>query len=888
MTNRFLYGTAVATVVAAFASLPARAQQSTPPAASTEAAEDTAAGSEDEGGDVVVIGSAFRNQEAVQNRRQALGVVDTLTQDDTGDLADETLAEALIRVPGVSSVQTLYGEQEAAYVSVRGISPDLNYTSFDGLAMFSSANDGDGLRRVDLNLIPTQISRTTEVYKTFTSDLDSGAIGGATNIVPRSALNDKDTFYIDAQAILQTGYGKYVPGSNSLGNYRDRPLGVALKSMWAKKFGSDNQFGFVLSGVYRERNFDYTKRNANGRVFYTSTGAVARTDLSNWDGLHPLPSLVRPMDYTHYTRTLGGSAQFEYSPAPGLEMSILGYYYKQVEDQTFNQFLVENYTNLVRLSPEVARLKIGRTRPSYDYDRFENETRGAIGKVVKDFEDGSSLQVRAGYLRNTFYDLDLNAAYAYNPPNSFITYDMTELSDRISIDNNADLINIANYRLLAASDLTVNARMRSLEGRIDYKRNYAFNSEGFGFAVGADVRQVKAVRDSGLVTYTSNNSPLGALGFVPDISSYMYEYPVIWIDYAGFQQTVKPTLAVNQTATNNSAFSDDYGYRERVAAGYVSGMYATGGLRVTAGVRYDDVRFKADSPVAVGGVYNGTFARKTGGYRHFLPSLLVTNAFSDAIRLKAGYSRTLGRPAFGDIARAESRNVQNLTISRGNPDLRPRRSDNFDLAAEYFFDQGGLISFGGFYKTIKDDIYTTSSEQVIDGVTYLVSQPNNASSATMRGLEFQIVTDRIPRLPGFLRDKVGMSFNLTRMWADSRYVSGGAFVDLDALQFQANWLVNAGVFYRLPANGEFRIAYNWKSRSPISLGANALTTYWLEGREQLDASLRVGVTKNVLLKLQANNILEEPVRQVYVGPYAMRRYELTRPRTFAADVVVRF
>jgi len=102
-----------------------------------------------------VTGTALRSQEAVNNRRIALAVADTLTQDDIGALADENLADALIRIPGVSTMQTLYGEQEASYVSTRGISPDLNFVSFDGIAMFSTASDGDGLRRVDLNLIPT-------------------------------------------------------------------------------------------------------------------------------------------------------------------------------------------------------------------------------------------------------------------------------------------------------------------------------------------------------------------------------------------------------------------------------------------------------------------------------------------------------------------------------------------------------------------------------------------------------------------------------------------------------------------------------------------------------------------------------------------------------------
>jgi iron complex outermembrane receptor protein len=834
---------------------------------------------------IVVTGSTLRSQEAVSNRRASVGVVDTLTQDDTGDLADETLAEALIRVPGVSSMQTLYGEQEAAYVSVRGISPDLNFTSFDGMTMFSSANDGDGIRRVDLNLIPTQISRTTQVFKTFTADLDAGAIGGVTNIQPRSALNGKDIFFIDTLVTLQTGKGKYVPGSNSLGHYDDTPWGGGVKGLWARKFGAADQFGIVLSGMFRQKTYDYTKRNPNGRVFYTDTGATAKSDLSNWDGKHPFPTLVRPMDYTHFTRTFGGSAQFEYRPADGLELSLLGYGYKQIEDQTLNQFYVENFTNLVRTGPETATFKIGRTRPSYDYDRFQNETRGVIFKTVKDFSDDSSLEMRVGYNENKFYNMDEGLIYAYSPKNANINFDMSGRSDQITIDNNDDLANIANYTMSAASDLYVRAKMTSFESKIDYKKNYSNDSTGFGFAAGLNARHVRATRDSATTTYVSNGGALGSLGFNPDISAFLYHNPVVWIDYAAFADTVKPGLAINQSSTSNAAYSDDYSYEEHVLAGYASVMYGTDNTRVIAGLRVDDVDFDADSPLALGGRYDGTFQRYDGGYRHLLPSAIITHNLAPNLRIKGAYSRSLGRPAFGDIARAESRNVQNLTISRGNPDLKPRVSDNFDLAAEYYFGSSGLVSVSGFYKKIKDDIYTMSEEQDVDGVLYTLSTPMNASASKMRGIEFQIVSDRIPGLPGFLRDKVGVSVNATRMWASMDYVSGGNFVHLGALQYQADWLVNGTLFYRLPGNGEFRVAYNWKSRSPISLGANPLTTYWLEARGQLDAALRFSLTDRLILKLQANDILQESVAQGYLDPYAMRRYEMTKNRSFSMDII---
>jgi iron complex outermembrane receptor protein len=836
-----------------------------------------------------VTGSALRTQEAVNNRRVSVTVADTLTQDDLGTLADENLADAMIRIPGVSMMQTLYGEQEASYVSTRGISPDLNFVSFDGIAMFSTASDGDGLRRVDLNLIPTQISRTTWVYKSFTADLDAGAIGGVTNIEPYSALNGRETGNLTAQLTQQTGSGKYVPGVNSRGHYKDKPFGGGLKGLLVKRFGADGRFGVVLSGMYRERNYDYTKRNPNGRVFYTSTGATAAADLSNWDGLHPFPTLIRPMDYTHYTETYGGSAQLEYRISKNWQASILGFGYKQVEDQNLNMFYVETFTSLTRPSAEEGRFKIGRTRPSYSYDRFEQETRGLIAKMMGELGNDSSLEFRVGRFTNEFYDLDETAIYAYSPPASFITFNMSDVVDKISIENYDPLTVLSNYQYSSAVDTTIKARVDSNEARVDFKKNYRSNSSGLGFAAGVNLRETEDKRDSTNVTFAASTSRLTDIGLVPDFIPHNYGYPSVWIDYDKYAATVKPTLGINTTTSNNSSWSADYTYKERILAAYLSLKYGTARTQYIAGVRFDKVDFDAFSPLSVGGAFNGTFTHNSSGYDNLLPSVSLAHSFTPRFRLKAAASQSLGRPQFGEIAQAETRNLTNLTIARGNPNLQPRRADNYDLTLEYFFSKSGLVSVGGFYKNIKDDIYTTSADETIDGVVWTATQPRNASASKMQGVEFQIVDDAIAGLPGFLENRVGISLNYTKLWGEMDYISGGSYVHLDALQYQPDWMANATVFYTLPnKKGEFRVSYNWKGRSPISLGAFPWTTYWLREQERLDAGFRYSITQRFILKFQANNLTNEPVEQGYLDPYAMNRYEMGRDRTYSLDFTYKF
>jgi iron complex outermembrane receptor protein len=329
---------------------------------------------------VVVTGTALQNQEAIAARRGSLTVVDALAQDDTGDLADQSLAEALSRVPSVSTMQVLYGEQESQYVAVRGITPDLNYVAVDGVGMISVANGGAGQRRVDLALIPSQAARRTEVYKTFTADQDAGAIGGVINIVPYSAFDrGRDKFYIDAFVNYVTDND--VPGGNSRGGYKDSPWSGGVKSLWTHRFGAEEKFGLVLSGTYQQRSYDDVKRNPNARTYYTATGASTTPDKADWNGFDPAPQAMVDYEFTSFIKTYGGSATFEFKPTQNLYSSLLVYDYKQTEDQTNNVFTLRGFTGLTNQTQHTGTLKIPDVRTAFNFDRFENET------VRRDLQD---------------------------------------------------------------------------------------------------------------------------------------------------------------------------------------------------------------------------------------------------------------------------------------------------------------------------------------------------------------------------------------------------------------------------------------------------------------------------------------------------------------------
>lgn len=564
-------------------------------------------------------------------------------------------------------------------------------------------------------------------------------------------------------------------------------------------------------------------------------------------------------------------------------LSASAFNYKQIEDQTLSDFRVDGLASPQYHSPTVATLWIGVIRPVVNYDRFISEFRGSIVKADWDIASDTTLELRGGYGNSSFKNTDIGAAYTYSPRSNFVRFDMTNPTPTFTFSNPGDMVDISNYRSLSAADVYNDTEFESLEGRADFKHNYAFNSVGMGFTAGINARNVDARRDETVTNYIVPPSPLGSLGFVPEEISFGFPYPTIYIDLAGFNDTVKPSLAINNTASSNNTFASDYGYGETVLAAYASGMYATDRTRVIAGVRFEDVDYRADVPQQQGGTFDGTFASYNGGYRYFLPSVNLTHDLTDTLRARAAYSKSLGRPAFSDIAQAERVDFEDLTISKGNPDLKPRKSNNFDVAVEQYFNGGnGMVSIGGFYKKITDEIFRLRTQVDIDGVTYDATMPLNATSASLKGLEASFIDSGISWLPDPLRDNLGVSFNIARMWAKMTFVAGGKEVERENLLFQPNWIVNGSMFYRLPGDGEFRVAYRWADRNLNTVNARLQDDYVLKARGQMDLSFRYPLQERLIVKLEVNNVLGDNYSMMH--GYFSERYTLTQDRKYFLDL----
>jgi TonB-dependent receptor len=121
---------------------------------------------------------------------------------------------------------------------------------------------------------------------------------------------------------------------------------------------------------------------------------------------------------------------------------------------------------------------------------------------------------------------------------------------------------------------------------------------------------------------------------------------------------------------------------------------AWGDLRYNIGVRYIETDQSVAGIVSVpnpaGGAALRQLQRNFTTYEKFLPSFNVASNLSDNLVLRVAASKTMTRPAPGDIAPNEALNVNADTLTRGNPGLAPYFATNGDLGLEWYFGDEGL------------------------------------------------------------------------------------------------------------------------------------------------------------------------------------------------------
>ena len=127
----------------------------------------------DEAEEIVVstTGTIASLKSGIERQKKSNQVVSVIDSDAMGEFPDETAAESVRRLSGVS-VENDQGE--GRYVTLRGMSGDLNAVTMNG-ATIPAPESG---RKVLLDGLPTELLDSIEVYKTLVPSQDLEGIGG--------------------------------------------------------------------------------------------------------------------------------------------------------------------------------------------------------------------------------------------------------------------------------------------------------------------------------------------------------------------------------------------------------------------------------------------------------------------------------------------------------------------------------------------------------------------------------------------------------------------------------------------------------------------------------------------------------------------------------------
>src|SRR6185503_21267382 len=145
---------------------------------------------------VTVTGIRASIEKSLDTKKNADTVTEVVTAEDIGKLPDKNIADAVQRLPGVTTSSASGGEggfDENDRVSLRGTNPSLTQTLVNG-HMISSGDwfvlDQVSLvgRSVSFSMLPTELVSQVIVRKSATADLVEGGVAGAVDIITRRPL----------------------------------------------------------------------------------------------------------------------------------------------------------------------------------------------------------------------------------------------------------------------------------------------------------------------------------------------------------------------------------------------------------------------------------------------------------------------------------------------------------------------------------------------------------------------------------------------------------------------------------------------------------------------------------------------------------------------------
>lgn len=255
-----------------------------------------------------------------------------------------------------------------------------------------------------------------------------------------------------------------------------------------------------------------------------------------------------------------------------------------------------------------------------------------------------------------------------------------------------------------------------------------------------------------------------------------------------------------------------------------------------------------------------------------LPALGITYFLNDDQQLRVSAAQTVSRPEYRELSPVEFYDVLGGQRLFGNADLRRALIQNYDARWEWYPRPGETISLGAFYKRFRNPIERILVQNA-DGFSPDITFAN-AKGADNYGLELEL-RKRLDILGRGLRGFT-LFTNVTLMESEIDVGNEGLSSLTNPtrpMAGQSEYVVNAGLTY---TNGvSATVLYNVAGPRLVEAGISPLPDTYEQARHLVDLSLQFPLAGGLSGKLDAKNLLDQPVRYLQ-GPVERLRYETGR------------
>ncbi len=711
---------------------------------------------------ITVTGIRRGIESAINVKKNADAIVESISAEDIGKLPDSSIAESIARLPGVTA-QRVGGR--ATEINIRGLSGDFANTLLNGREQVSTGNN----RSVEFDQYPSELLSGVSIYKTPTADLLGQGLSGT----------------IDLQTVRPLNFSQRVVGVNLRGekNGGGTPFegdGTRFNFTYIDQF-ADRTVG-VAFGVAR---LNQKVSKSRGETYDTSnTGNFANVNGgANFTFNQGFKYFV---DATDETRT-GAMAVLEYKPNKNFSSVVDLFYSKFDKDVTKRGLEVQVNDSWKSGNAALAYQAPTLTNATVTNNRLISGVWGNVNPLSR-----TIWEPREDDLKSLGWNNKLKFANGWTGI-ADLSYSSAKSKEQI-VEMEAGVFDTVNNRPLPGT-VTISDYNRITGLQYDHGNPAivrltdpeSWGQNGYDKIISTkdELKAVKLVAQKDLEGFFSRMSfgvNLSTREKTKGSAENFLRLPARGASNpnpgtplpAGAGSLLLPGLGFNTVSfdpgaaypalyrldrnINGDILRKGWLVEEEVNTAFVKADIDTElfgkPLRGNLGTQIIQTKQSSTAPV-VDNTDQSRFTLRTAGksYTDFLPALNLAMELGGDQFLRMGLGRQMARPRMDQLSaftRSEVNDQLRWTGSGGNPELDPYRATALDLSYEKYFGTKGYISVAGFYKDLKSYIFDFKNTRYnftgfpnFSGRTPTsnigeFTAPTNGNGGTIKGIELAV------------------------------------------------------------------------------------------------------------------------------------------------------